>query len=302
MRDISHKSNTLRTAHARATVMIRPQTLALLKENKTMKPDVFPTARAAAFMAVKNTSQVIPHCHPLPIDHVQVEFEFGENCIDISVKVKAIFRTGVEMEALYGVSVAALTIYDMLKPQDKEITIQETKLVEKRGGKTDFKKGLSRDFKASVIVASDSISKGENEDRTGLVISEKLQAMGIQVADYEIVADEPDQIKSITKKLVNAGRDIVLIAGGTGVSPRDHTPEAIRPLLDQELQGVMEAARAYGQQRSPYSMLSRGIAGIRGQSLILAIPGSSRGATESIDALFPALLHVFNVLDQDFKH
>jgi len=302
MRDISHKSNTLRTAHAVCSLIIKPATLSLIQQNKTLKTDILPTARAAAFLAVKNTSQVIPHCHPLPVDHVQVDFTFGKGKLEISVKVKTIYKTGVEMEALYGASVAALTVYDMLKPQDKEISISETKLMEKRGGKTDFRKDLFRVFKAAVIVASDSVSSGLNKDITGKEVCRLLENSGIKIADYQIVADEVKQISNITNKMVKAAYDIVIVAGGTGISPRDNTPEAIGPLLDRELQGVMEAARAYGQQRTPYAMFSRSMAGIKDNTLILAIPGSPKGACETIEALFPAILHVFKVIDKQFKH
>ena len=166
----------------------------------------------------------------------------------------------------------------------------------RRGGKSDFRNRFRKDLNAGVIVCSDTISGGKKEDKAGKAIMEKLKACNVAIKEYAIVPDELEQIKAKVEKLYQEKTDLIILTGGTGLSPRDVTPEAISPLLDREIPGIAEAARSFGQDRTPYSMLSRSVAGVKGETLILALPGSTKGATESMDVLFPSVLHVFGIL------
>jgi cyclic pyranopterin phosphate synthase len=140
MRDISEKQSTLRTATARAIVRAGKATMDLVRQNKIPKGDPLPLAKFAAVQAAKNTSQLIPYCHPLPIDFADCTFSVGTDTIEITTEVKATYKTGVEMEALTAASAAALTIYDMLKMVDTSIEIESISLLKKTGGKSDYHK------------------------------------------------------------------------------------------------------------------------------------------------------------------
>ena len=297
MKDITGKSETLREAGAEAFVAIPPEAQSLLKERHTEKGDALEVARAAGILAAKRTWELLPFCHPLPLTHVEIAYAFEEEGVRIQASVKTIAPTGVEMEALTAASIAALTLYDMLKPHTGEIEIRSLRLVSKKGGKSDYRNALSPPVKAAVIVLSDSVAAGKKEDKAGRAILEALEKEpSVEAKGYEILPDDPERLRESVVALVGGGIDLILTVGGTGLAHTDQTVEALRPLIEREIPGVMEAARAYGQHRTPYSMLSRGIAGIIKNTLVLTLPGSTRGAKETYDALFPAVLHVFFVL------
>jgi cyclic pyranopterin monophosphate synthase len=296
MVNITHKSNTLRKAIASAIVTVsHKETISAIENRKVPKGDIFEFSRAAGLLAIKKTSDVIPDCHPLPVEYASITYAIDGLKINITVEVHTIYKTGVEVEAMHGASITALTMYDMLKPIDKGVEISNIRLVSKEGGKTGVNNQLPAPLKCAVIVCSDSIAAGKGEDKAGKAVIEKLKSFGINDCLYEIIPDELTTIQDKAGRLSEDGYQLVLFTGGTGVSPRDNTPDAIRPLIDKEIDGIMETARQYGQQRMPYAMLSRGIAGFIKNSLVITLPGSTSGARETIDALFPQVLHVFDV-------
>ena len=295
MVNITHKSNTLRKAIATAVVAVSSEaTITAINNNQVPKGNVFEMSKTAGLFAAKRTSDMIPDCHPLPIEYTHISFEVKGLEIHIFVEVHTIYKTGVEVEAMHAASVVALTLYDMLKPIDKGIEIRNIRLVEKKGGKTDYKEA-TEGLTAAVIVCSDTIAAGKKEDKAGKAIIAHLERYAVP-ATYTIIPDEVADIQNHIKQAVNENTSLVLITGGTGLSPRDVTPEAVRPLLDREIEGIAETIRSYGQDRTPYSMLSRSVAGTIGNSLVIALPGSTKGATESMDAIFPAVFHIFKML------
>lgn len=302
MVDITFKSSTLRKAIATGILKVSKQeTINAIQERRIPKGDVLEFSRAAGLLACKKTYEVIPDCHPLPVEYTGISFEIKGLEIKISVEVHTIYKTGVEVEAMHGVMITALTMYDMLKPVDKNVEILNVRLDEKKGGKADMKYDFPEHINVAVLTCSDSLSGGEGVDVSGAVIVGQLKKHGLVVGEKRIMPDDFNRIQEVTAELVEKGFDLILYTGGTGLSPRDVTPDAIRPMLDLEVPGIMEAVRNYGQQRMPYAMLSRGVAGFIGKTLVITLPGSPKGAEEGMQALFPQVLHVFKVKEGD-KH
>ena len=297
MKDVSDKFDSLRIAWALAIVWAKPETLGLVKENKIPKGNVIEVAKTAGVMAAKRTSELIPLCHPIPLDYTSVDISVTDEEITIKSCVKSVWNTGVEMEALTAVTVAALTVYDMLKPVDDGLEIQSIKLLKKKGGITDFREDFKIPLKAAVLVLSNSTFEGKREDKSGKIIVERLKAQPVEVVKYVILPDDEQKIRAELLNLTEEDKvDLILTTGGTGLGPSDVTVEATQKIIDKEVPGIAEAARAFGQMRTPYSMLSRGIAGLKGKTLIINLPGSSNGAKESLDCLMPAVLHAFKMM------
>lgn len=300
MVDITHKNNSLRIATAQAIVKVgSAETIDAIQKQQVPKGDVFEMSKAAGLLGVKKTPEILPDCHPIPIEYTGFTFQIEGLEIHIHCTVKTIYKTGVEVEAMHAASIAALNMYDMLKPIDKQISIEKICLLSKVGGKSSMPK-YRTDLRAAVVVCSDSISEGKGEDRAGKALGQMVEQHGLTITHYQVI---PDTIQDIQEQLQKATTvaDLVIFTGGTGVSPRDNTPEALSELLDKRLPGVEEAMRSYGQNRTSVAMFSRSLAGLLGQSIVLALPGSTKGAVESLAAVFPSILHLFDVV-QGKKH
>ena len=305
MRDITHKQITLRTARAIGVLFCSSETIDIIKNNQLPKGNLFDVARAAGFIGAKLTPQLLPHCHPVTIDGMDMTFEYlnsedhsslfsnieNRSGIVITAEAKSIGRTGIEMEILTAVSVSALEIYDMLKPVDTKLEIGGIKLLEKRGGKSDRQKFFSTPPTCAVLVCSDSTAAGKREDNSGKIIQKMLEDFNANVKYYTILPDDKDQIQQQIKAWVAEDIHFIFTTGGTGLGPRDNTVSAVREILERDADGITEAIRNYGQMRTPLAMMSRAVAGSIAQTLIVTLPGSTTGARESMEAIVPAIFH-----------
>ncbi|MBA4293163.1 bifunctional molybdenum cofactor biosynthesis protein MoaC/MoaB [bacterium] len=294
MRDVSFKNTTKRTAFARAELTASAETIRRVQNGDTPKGDPVPVAKVAAIQATKKTTEWIPYCHNIPIEHVRVDFEFLEDRIAVEVFVVSIAKTGVEMEAMTGATAAVLTLYDMLKMIDDDMEIVGVRLLSKTGGKSDLPK--RSDWSAQVLVMSDRAHRGEYEDRCGPSLEQALKGHGAGSVSVKVLPDESDLLAHEIHAVAEMGVSVLVITGGTGVGPRDITIETIEPLLEKSLPGVVAAFQAYSYSRIPTAMLARPVAGIIGQTVVLAIPGSPGACEDAMACLMPSLLHVHSML------
>lgn len=314
MRDISHKQITLRTARAVAIIFCSEKSIQLIRSNELPKGNLFDVARAAGFLGAKLTPQLLPHCHPVTIDGMDFTFNFinrdlhselfnddvlNRTGIVILGEAKSIGRTGIEMETLTAVSVAALEIYDMLKPVDTQLEIGNIRLLEKKGGKSDRNRYIEESPSCAVLVCSDSTAKGDREDKSGLLITEMLKKVNANVLHYKILPDDKDSIQQQIKDWVDDDIQFIFTTGGTGLGPRDNTVSAVKEIIEREADGITEAMRGFGQMRTPLAMMSRSVAGAIGKTMIITLPGSPKGAKESLEAILPGVFHARKMMEGD---
>jgi len=324
MVDLGQKAETQRFAEAEAVIQGAPEVLDALWAGQLPKGEARSAAQIAGILAAKRTPELLPMCHPIRLDSVEVELsrppdlspihgEPQKGSIHIRARARTHDRTGVEMEALMAAAIAALTLYDWAKSFDPamEITVR---LVHKSGGKsgtwtrpepfdTPSPRPSSSDtplltgVRAAVITCSDRASQGLYEDRSGALIRDWLQQQGAEVVASRLLPDEKETLVSELQRLVEAHHpDLILTTGGTGLGPRDCVPEATRAVIEREAPGITEWLRLRTARQQPLAALSRAVAGIRANTLIVNLPGSPRAVEEYLAELATLLPHAIEMV------
>lgn len=307
MADVGAKLPTARRAAAVGALRMGRRAFALLRDGRLPKGDALSLAETAGIQGAKRTAELLPLCHPLPLEVVTVDFVLDEDLPGVRARCVAATtaKTGVEMEALAGVSAALLCVYDLVKPVDPALTIEGVRLAFKEGGKKGFwvhpaeppaskvrAAKPPRLGRAVAVTVSDRVSAGRALDRSGPLLAEGLRAMGFTVAKPVVVSDDPGAIAAAVVRTAKGARAVVL-TGGTGLSPRDRTPETVAALCDRLIPGVGEALRASGGPAT--AALSRSLAGQRGACVIVSLPGSTGGVRDGLAVLSALLPHAVHI-------
>ena len=308
MVNVSQKDPSHRRAVAEARVRISSELAERIRDNSLTKGNLLEVARLAGIQAAQKTAVLIPLCHNLPLEHADVQASLQGNSVQLRAEIVTFGKTGVEMEALTAVSIAALTVIDMGKAVDRAMVIESVQLLEKSGGASgDYLAphvALERNdhgvpISAAVLTVSDRCSRGETDDTSGPALVELLaEQLGASVVATDCV---PDDVEAIRTRLLawaveEPKPDLILTTGGTGLAPRDVTPEATAAVLERRHSGLLELVRRRCASKTPRVFLSRGEAGAIGKTLVLNLPGSTTGAVESLQALIDVLPHAVEVL------
>ncbi len=158
------------------------------------------------------------------------------------------------------------------------------------------------DPSAVVVVLSDTVAAGDKSDTAGKAVVEALEDAGFRIEGYEVIPEDDGVLATSLGGWLERRPNVIVTVGGTGVGPRDRTVETVQPMLTMEIPGIMEAARAYGQARTPFAMLSRGVAGLIDATIVITAPGSRGGATETMEAILDGLKHLVDVVHVKFPH
>lgn len=318
MIDVGAKAVTYRLAVAAGTIHVGAEAFALIRDRQLPKGDVLVLAEIAGITNAKKAHEMIPLCHPTGLDQVKIITELNENEASVTVTCFASThaKTGIEMEALAGVNGALLTIWDLTKMVEPDLRMDNVHLIAKLGGKKGLWlnpagvpawimdtiqpaiKPVLAGRSAVVITMSDRAHKGEYTDQSGVALKDILTGYGATIADYRIVLDEADAIRAAVSETIQSHAPALIVCtGGTGVSPRDVTPEALVPLFDRTIPGIGELLRSDGAHYTSLSWSSRAVAGVIGETLVVTLPGNPKAVREGMKALLPDLIpHLIRII------
>lgn len=322
------KLSSERSARVAAQVRVSPGCAERLLP--AMAQEIGRTARLAGMQAAKQTSLLIPLCHQVALSGVDVQVTYDKAACLFRLEATAHTQAarGVEMEAMCAISIAAVTIYDMVKGVDPEAVIESIALLEKKGGKRGHwvrndaphldARPAHRDGSdaleaatpmspspprpAAIIVSSDRAYEGTYQDQSGPAATRWLTSHGFTVVKSRVLADDPAMLQHAVSDLVMEEIPLIVISGGTGLGPRDITPQTLDQVCDYGIPGFGEILRRESLKYSLNAYLSRGGGWVKGRSLILALPGHPKAVVEQLSMLEDLLPHALKAVAGTCNH
>ncbi len=317
MIDVGNKEVTRRRAVAKGTIRLSPVTLQMIQNGDSPKGNILAIAEVAGIMAAKNTSNLLPLCHPLILDSVKIWFELGEGQVQATCEVICAAKTGVEMEALTGINICLLTIYDLAKAVDPVIEITDVHLQRKEGGKSGVwnhpkvesasakessPETTFKNIRFSVGTLSDRASQGIYHDESGALLRDYVKVRSGQEEFYAVIPDEAESLRKLVYEATEKKVDLLLLTGGTGISKRDITPETIQAMASKELVGFGELQRQSGARFTKSAWLSRSSAYVVKNTLVVLFPGSPKAVQQGLEAVGTLIPHAVRMIRGESHH
>ncbi len=262
----------------------------LLKEN-TPKTDVVTAAKVAGIQAAKRASEVIPFHHANTLNWVELNFSAGEDHIKIESTVKAVSRSGLEMEALTAVSVAALTLLDICKEHDQQVNIQDLKLVPKVSKKKMLT--VKTPIKVGIIVISDRITAGLADDEVGQLLQSGFANAGYHANNYSIISNDSDKLIEKVQEWLEQSIELIITAGGNGIGPRDITLTSLEPFFDFRMEGLEQTLHSIAQVNNNGFFVDRLAVGKIGKTIVICLPIDVALAQDALNVILPNMHQAF---------
>lgn len=291
MDDASSLPEAHNAAKAECKVYFSGDIKKFLLQDGNLKADIITAAKIAGIQAAKKTSDIIPLNHSNKLNWVNITFDLIQDHIKIISTAKAISRSDLEMEALTGAAIAALTIIDLCKEYDSKVNITDLKLVPRK--EKDKPLGSDTPVSVGIVIISDRVIAGLANDEPGKILQNGFKEAGYLADDFSIIPNDPDKLVETIQDLLEKNIGLIFTLGGNGIGPRDITLAALEPFFDFRLEGIEQAMHSIAQLNHNGIYIDRLAAGKIGKSVVLCLPLNSDLAIEALHVLIPNIHQAF---------